>query len=657
MAQTIYPTTPEVKHNDQVGNTKINDDYNWMENFENQKKLNQLLEKQNEFYEAYFANYEPELRTKIIEDLAKYDTRVKQPESYLDKLEDDHLFDGKVYKFSYNFDSKGITATKKYGSPTSPYVVYTLKFYNTDYSEVLIYNTKERLFLKIAGVRLSDVQVIDQGVFYSKIDNINSFEEHLKKFSTNKIMFHKFESSLSEDQIVIENEGNSYASLYKVEVDGKNVFAEIKKTSGNKIVSTLIRLYYETGKVKSQVIFDNKEELYWLSSRSGKVIYKSPELSDNFSIFMVNSSDYSFKQIIKGSSKTIDDAILIDDYIVVSYLDELDSFVMVYDIKGQLLDKIDLPGVGRFTLTPLDGKQFEFEWYSPKLPPTKYIYDFNSKKEVKYTHISTKKFGNYKPYDYRHKILKYQSKGKEYSMLLVYNSKTDMSKPNNIYITAYGGFGKPTELAFSIFRSYLTDQGVVLAYPIISGAMDSTYSQYLSSVGINRKLASDNFNDSIKYLIDNGYTEKGKVISIGYSNGGLLVANAAIDEPEYYKAVISKVGPQDLISYQNGTFGRLWTREYADPTVEENIPKILGYSPYHKIKKDVEYPKFYIETSKKDDRVAPWHSAKLAGKLQKYKNDSILLFTRDESGHGNISTFDKGIIDKLLFILKNFEGE
>ncbi|NJK71545.1 MAG: hypothetical protein HC932_04850 [Thermales bacterium] len=90
LAQTIYPTTPEVKHNDQVGNTKINDDYNWMENFENQKKLNQLLEKQNEFYEAYFANYEPELRTKIIEDLAKYDTRVKQPELYLDKLEDDH---------------------------------------------------------------------------------------------------------------------------------------------------------------------------------------------------------------------------------------------------------------------------------------------------------------------------------------------------------------------------------------------------------------------------------------------------------------------------------------------------------------------------------------------------------------------------------------
>ena len=121
---------------------------------------------------------------------------------------------------------------------------------------------------------------------------------------------------------------------------------------------------------------------------------------------------------------------------------------------------------------------------------------------------------------------------------------------------------------------------------------------------------------------------------MGGSNGGLLMGVALTQRPDLYHAIVIQVPLFDMIGYTHIGAGASWVGEYGDPAIPEQRAYIEKYSPYQNLKAGQPYPKVYIETSTKDDRVHPGHPRKFAAEL-KALGDPYLYYENTFGGHAN----------------------
>ena len=120
---------------------------------------------------------------------------------------------------------------------------------------------------------------------------------------------------------------------------------------------------------------------------------------------------------------------------------------------------------------------------------------------------------------------------------------------------------------------------------------------------------------------------------MGGSNGGLLVGNMLTTYPTLFDAVVCQVPLLDMKRYSHLLAGASWMGEYGDPDVPEDWAFLQNYSPYQRVKADVDYPRTLFMTSTRDDRVHPGHARKMAARMLEQGHD-ILYFENVEGGHG-----------------------
>jgi len=158
--------------------------------------------------------------------------------------------------------------------------------------------------------------------------------------------------------------------------------------------------------------------------------------------------------------------------------------------------------------------------------------------------------------------------------------------------------------------------------------------------GKYKQKSFDDFISAAEFLIDNKYTNSNKLAATGGSNGGLVVAVAAIQRPDLFKAVVPVVAPLDMIRFDKFTVGHWWADEYGDVNDSLSFSKIHNYSPYHNIKENINYPAMLLVTSENDDRVPPFNSYKFAAKLQSRaaQKNPIILKVEKNSGHNGATT-------------------
>jgi prolyl oligopeptidase len=73
--------------------------------------------------------------------------------------------------------------------------------------------------------------------------------------------------------------------------------------------------------------------------------------------------------------------------------------------------------------------------------------------------------------------------------------------------------------------------------------------------------------------------------------------------------------------------------EYGDPAKPEDRAFIERYSPYLNVGRDRKYPRLFLVTSTRDDRVHPAHARKMAARMLEQGHD-VLYFENIEGGHG-----------------------
>ncbi|HEV2531908.1 prolyl oligopeptidase family serine peptidase [Phenylobacterium sp.] len=209
--------------------------------------------------------------------------------------------------------------------------------------------------------------------------------------------------------------------------------------------------------------------------------------------------------------------------------------------------------------------------------------------------------------------------------------KLDGTNPTLLY--AYGGFQVSQSPAYSgtVGKLWL-EKGGVYVVANIRGGGEFGPRWHNAGLKLNRMRVYDDFFAVSQDLIARKITSSRRLGIMGGSNGGLLMGVALTQHPELYRAIVIQVPLFDMIGYTHIGAGASWVGEYGDPAIPAERAVIESYSPYQNLKAGQPYPKVFIETSTKDDRVHPAHARKAAARLKALGYD-YLYYENMEGGH------------------------
>lgn len=247
--------------------------------------------------------------------------------------------------------------------------------------------------------------------------------------------------------------------------------------------------------------------------------------------------------------------------------------------------------------------------------------------------------------------------GTQVPVSVLYRKDRPMGGPLHLY--AYGAYGYAVPPGFSTTRFSLVDRGVAYAIAHIRGGDDLGREWYLAGKLDRRTNTFNDFVDAAKGLVEQGYTQAGKISASGGSAGGELMGAIVNSDPALWGAIVAHVPFVDVLNTMLDASLPLtpgeWP-EWGNPITDKAAFDLLrSYSPYDQVKAQA-YPPLLVTAGLNDPRVTYWEPAKWVAKLREYKTDDnvLLLKTNMGAGHGGKSGRFEGLretAEEVAFVL------
>jgi len=225
------------------------------------------------------------------------------------------------------------------------------------------------------------------------------------------------------------------------------------------------------------------------------------------------------------------------------------------------------------------------------------------------------------------------------SLLYKKGLKKDGSAP--MLLSGYGSYGYSYDADFDSDVFSLVDRGFVIGIAHIRGGGEMGR-KWKDAGKFEHKV--NTFTDFIacaEHAIAQGYTTASRLAISGRSAGGLLMGAVTNLRPDLFQAVVAGVPFVDVINTMLDETIPLtvieW-EEWGNPKDKKFFDIIASYSPYDNIKR-ANYPHLLILAGLNDPRVQYWEPAKWTAKLRTMVTgtNSILLKTDMGAGHGGNS--------------------
>lgn len=210
--------------------------------------------------------------------------------------------------------------------------------------------------------------------------------------------------------------------------------------------------------------------------------------------------------------------------------------------------------------------------------------------------------------------------------------RLDGANPTLLY--GYGGFELPLLPGYSgsVGRAWL-ERGGVYVVANIRGGGEYGPRWHKAALKENRPRAYEDFAAVAQDLVRRKVTSPAHLGAEGGSNGGLLTGNMLTRYPQLFGAIVVEVPLLDMKRYTHLSAGASWIAEYGDPDTDDwNF--IRGFSPYHNVKPDADYPPVLFYTTTSDDRVGPVQARKMAAKMLQQGRVNVWFYENLEGGHG-----------------------
>ncbi|HRE62870.1 MAG TPA: S9 family peptidase [Ferruginibacter sp.] len=282
-------------------------------------------------------------------------------------------------------------------------------------------------------------------------------------------------------------------------------------------------------------------------------------------------------------------------------------------------------------------------------PGTQYDYNMQTKEKKLLKQLEV--VGGYSAADYTtERLYAKASDGTSVPISIVYKKgfKKDGSMPLLLY--GYGSYGSSMDASFSIGRISLLDRGFAYAIAHIRGGQEMGRYWYEDGKMFKKKNTFTDFISCAEFLIENKFTTKEHLYTMGGSAGGLLMGAIVNMRPDLWKGVVAQVPFVDVLTTMSDPTIPLTTNEYdewGNPANKESYHYMKSYSPYDNVKKQA-YPNMLVTTGLHDSQVQYFEPAKWVARLREMKTDSnhILLHTDMEVGHGGASGRFKSLWDR-----------
>jgi prolyl oligopeptidase len=370
-----------------------------------------------------------------------------------------------------------------------------------------------------------------------------------------------------------------------------------------------------------------------------------------------NPDRKNWKEIIPQSKDVIDNVTMVDDKLVVVYMQDAHNLITLFDKNGKRLKNIDMPTIG--SVWGLSGKRTDKEMFfgftSYVYPTTAFRYDFSNDKLSVFRESEV-------DFDSSRFVTEqyfFESKdGTRVPMFVTYKKGLKKDGQNPCWLYGYGGFNISLTPYFSASRLLWLEMGGVYAVANIRGGEEYGEEWHQGGILANKQNVFDDFIAAAEYLIAEGWTRTPKLLISGASNGGLLVAACLTQRPELFGAVVCRVPVIDMLRYHKFTIGRYWVSDYGNAEEHpEHFDFMYQYSPLHNIEPGATYPPTLITSADTDDRVVPAHAKKFAAALQAADSGTnpILLRVETKAGHGGGKPMTKVIeeyADIYSFVFK-----
>ncbi|MEE2637545.1 MAG: prolyl oligopeptidase family serine peptidase [Acidobacteriota bacterium] len=347
------------------------------------------------------------------------------------------------------------------------------------------------------------------------------------------------------------------------------------------------------------------------------------------------TGDRDFSVIVEsGPRSTVRGTTPAGDSLLVSVLDNVEGQLWRYEVTDGAWTgaRIDAPRMGSVGVNDVDlhSNRFFFSYSSFLQPTTLYLHDDDG--SIRSVRQSPDRFDASGL-----QINQFETASKDGTRIPYFVVAKDALALNGSHPTllyAYGGFEIPMLSGYSAVRGKAwIERGGVYVVANLRGGGEFGPAWHRSALKENRQRAYDDFIAVAEDLIRRGYTSPERLGIEGGSNGGLLTGVAMTQRPDLYGAVVISVPLLDMKRYNKLLAGASWMAEYGDPDLDEEWAFISQYSPYQNVHAGRDYPRPFINTTTRDDRVHPGHARKMAAKMQAQGHD-VYYYENTEGGHG-----------------------
>ncbi len=679
-AQKIeYPKTQKVDHVDTYFDNPVEDPYRWLESSDSVAVMDWITQ-QNKVTFNYLEEipYRENIQ-KRLEKLMDY-KRVSAPfkegpyyyyyknsglqnqsvvyrKKSLDATEEEIYLDPNTFSKDGTISLSGMSFTKD-GSLCA----YSVSEGGSDWRKIYVLDTESKKLLtdKIVDAKFTGISWKGKdGFFYSTYDRAEEGNKLTAKTQYHKLYFHKLGTPQSEDQLIFggEDQPRRYVSGYTTEDERYLVITAANTTSTNELyIRDLDAQYPELIQMVDN--FDNRS--YVIASEGDRILIQTNWDAPNGRVVetkIENPGQSTWKDLIPETKNVLNTGTA-GGKIFARYLEDAQSKIIQFDMKGKQERVVELPGIG--SVYGFGGEKEDTELFytftSFTYPPSIFRYDIASGKSELYEKPEV----DFDPEAYVTKQVFYKSKdGTKVPMFITHKKGLALNGNNPTYLYAYGGFNISLTPSFSASRIFWLENGGVYAQPNLRGGGEYGEKWHKAGTKMQKQNVFDDFIAAAEYLIDQKYTSSDYLAIAGGSNGGLLVGATMTQRPDLAKVAFPAVGVMDMLRYHKFTSGAGWAYDYgtADDS-PEMFEYLKGYSPVHNLKPGTAYPATMVTTADHDDRVVPAHSYKFTARLQECHTgkNPVLIRIESKAGHGAgkpMSKIIEEVADRYSFAYYN----
>ncbi|GAA5525831.1 prolyl endopeptidase [Microbulbifer aestuariivivens] len=652
-----YPHTRTVEQTDDYFGTPVSDPFRWLEDLDSEA-VDQWVGAQNQFalprlkklpgwqkindrltelwqYERYGVPYRKAGKVFYEYNDGSWDQSVFYRSDDLRSGEPATILDPR------QLSDDGTIAARRYAvSPKGRYLAYGTSDGGTDWTDYHVRDLSTGSDLKdvLKGIKFSGVSWAkdESGFYYSRYPfNADGSADDSRQVA---VYFHRLGQPQSADELVyaiedhptrnpeaqLSDDGNYLLFSIFDGYDSNGIYYRDLRDKSGKVVRLLDDwdgLYHYLGNSGTTFFFETNA-----GAANGRVV----------AIDLDKPHKQNWRQLVAEQKNALQSASLVGQRLVLHYLEDAKSKVLVTDLNGQQQYELQLPGMGTvegFVGEPDDPETY-YAFSNFLTPPAIYKLNVQTGKNEK---VKTPHY----PADFSDLTVSqhfFTSKdGTRVPMFLVHRKDMRRDGQNPTLLYGYGGFNAAQLPQFYTRFAGWLDMGGTLAMVNLRGGSEYGADWHKAGTKTEKQNVFDDFIAAAEWLIDEKVTAPQKLAIMGRSNGGLLVGATLVQRPDLFAAALPIVGVLDMLRYHTASANaRQWSSDYGLSENQKEFAALHAYSPVHNTDKGRCYPATLITTADRDDRVVPWHSYKFAAALQRDQgcDRPIYLAVETRAGHG-----------------------